>query len=287
MSMHTSKTNDILRQNAADTQKASRTLDNLHHGILYDLSKMVAANPDVSPASLYYDLISKDLCTKDFAQFCRLCTKNVSASEVLSAYFSETATTIAEPAPFTVAYLKNTYSDKAFSAFSAQVKHAEAHPGTSFQSVCEEVYYGRCAACILPLFTSADGTLVSFLRMIAKYDLKITMTCDVSVQDEDTILRFALLRRTLSLPQSQTVHVQINTVLPLSISIGNFLAACEQTGAVVTDLVTLPLTYTSDFSSYTIGFRTDFQELPSFFMFLRSVLDSYVTEGIFTMIDCK
>ena len=283
--MHNSETTNILRKNAVDTQKATDALEELRYGILYDLSKLLATDPDASPASLYADVISRDLCTKDFAQFCRQCTRNAFDSNTLADLLPEMARANAESGPFTVAYLKNTYSDNAFSVFAGQLNNAEAHPGTSFQSVCEEVYYGRCGACILPFYTSEDGTLISFLRMIAKHDLKIAMTCDVNVQNEDNILRFALLQHTLSLPQSQTVHIQINAILPGELSIGTFLATCEHTGASVTDLVTLPLTYTSDFPSYTIRYRTDRSDLPSLLLFLHSVLDSYALEGIFTMLD--
>lgn len=283
--MHSRESTDILRENAAYTKTASQALNDLQYGILYDLSKMAAADPDITPASLYADVISKDLCTKDFAQFCRHCAQHGFHSDILASLLPDTAKTNTASDSFTVAYLKNTYSDNAFSAFAGLLKNAKAHPGTSFQSACEEVYYGRCTACILPFFTSEDGTLISFLRMIAKYDLKIAMTCDVSVQNGDNILRFALLRHALSLPQSRVVHVQINTVLSGKLSIGTFLASCEHTGASVTDLVTLPLTYTNDFPSYTIRFRTDISNLPSLILFLHSVLDSYTLEGIFTMID--
>ena len=275
---------DILRQNTAEIDEIQHTANELRYGVLAEAAR-IAADTDIPPVSLYTNTVSGDLCTKDFARFCRLYTEHLTSRDKTRLFLPESAKIAEDPEIFTVAYQKNPYSDRAFSAFAQCRKNVEPRTGTSFQSACEEVYYGRCAACILPIYSSTDGTLVSFLHMISKYDLKIDMVCDVGVQNEDGILRFVLLRHNLSLPYAGTVYIQINTVLPDNIQIGAFLSACESTGSTVTDLFTLPLTYTSDFSSYTIRFRTHASTLSPLLMFLQSVLESYSLEGIFPVID--
>ena len=69
--------------------------------------------------------------------------------------------------------------------------------------MCEEVYNGNCEYCILPVENSAEGPLNSFSRLIDRFELKISATCDVPTNDGSRTTRFALLRRDL-LPLSRS-----------------------------------------------------------------------------------
>ena len=98
-----------------------------------------------------------------------------------------------------IAYVRNAYSDKAYSIFSRVVPNSSVvYPG-SFVAVCEEVYYGRAGYCILPYETSTEGSLSGFQRMIRKYDLEPVFTCSVqssqNAQNGQNVTRFVLLSR--------------------------------------------------------------------------------------------
>lgn len=101
-----------------------------------------------------------------------------------------------EPKSSKIAYMRNSYSDKAYAIFSEGLKDATVLYPPSFAAVCEEVYYGRAGFCILPFESSEEGALSGFRRMISKYELHPVLTCsvitDVSLQ---STTRFALLAK--------------------------------------------------------------------------------------------
>lgn len=96
-----------------------------------------------------------------------------------------------------ISYQKNNYTEKAFQCFSKLLKEPKISYAHSFPSVCEDVYNGICEYCILPIENSSEGRLAGFVRLIAQYDLKITATCDIRIDDEK-ITKFALLRKNFS-----------------------------------------------------------------------------------------
>ncbi len=101
-----------------------------------------------------------------------------------------------EPENSKIAYMRNAYSDAAYSVFSKGISGASVLYPSSFASACEEVYYGRAGYCILPYESSEEGVLSGFRRLISKYELSPVLTCtvitDVSTQ---TTTRFALLAK--------------------------------------------------------------------------------------------
>ena len=74
------------------------------------------------------------------------------------------------PSP-NIAYFRNVYADAAFRAFSAYLENPTVTYVSDFNAVCEDVYYGRSDMCLLPLDNSRDSKLVSFYKLIEKYEL--------------------------------------------------------------------------------------------------------------------
>ena len=93
-----------------------------------------------------------------------------------------------------VTYLKNTFSDEAYNAFSAFLKNSRVAYSDSFTDVCESVYYNKSDACILPIENSDEGRLPGFDGLIRKYELKIVMTCNIDDKDGH-FTKFALLSK--------------------------------------------------------------------------------------------
>lgn len=286
--MYTEESIRVLRENTAAAHSLSAKTDILRNGIHAELIRCIKANgSDCDPKDVYANVISPDLCSADFARFCYRCTQELTSCAAMENLLPESARIDDAILDTDIAYQRNMYADRAFESFANAKANASAYYLPSLTSVCEEVYYGRCGYCLLPIYSSEDGILTAFTRMISKYDLKIDMTCDVSVRDGDAILRFALLRHGLNTPASDPCYVQINAVLPESVRIGSFLSACETVGADIMELVTMPLSYTNDSISYTIRFRIPSDLLAALLLFLQAVLDNYSLEGIFTMIHDK
>lgn len=99
-----------------------------------------------------------------------------------------------------VAYLQNSYSDEAFSAFSEYLCGADSKDDIpdrilcdDLASVCEAVENGSAAYCILPIENISDGRLSGVRRLLFRYDLRIAQT--VTLREKGMI--FALLRKNL------------------------------------------------------------------------------------------
>ena len=286
--MSTERNIRVLRQNENTVHSMTDNAEILHNGILSEALRIWKNNPsEYSPKDIYSDIVSGNLCTVDFARFCYRCTKETEEQGLLESLLPESVFVDDEIRDACIAYQRNMYTDRAFDVFAKSKTNASARHLPSLASVCEEVYYGRCGYCLLPIYSSQDGILTAFTRMITKYDLKIDTTCDVSIQEGDAILRFALLRRGLSTTACDPCYVQINAVLPETVQIGALLSSCETLHAEITELVTMPLSYTNDTISYTVRFRIASDALLALLLFLQATLDNYSLEGIFTMIHDK
>ena len=97
-----------------------------------------------------------------------------------------------------ISYLKSSYADRAYDRFSEEMTAPKVLYGDDFTEVCENVYYGRCAYCILPIENTVDGRLAGFRGLIIKYGLKIASICRIKLGDEGETV-FALLKRSLIL----------------------------------------------------------------------------------------
>lgn len=140
---------------------------------------------------------------------------------------------LSEAALGRVIYQRNSYADNAYLHFAAQIASPRAVYAHSFAGVCEEVYLGNCEYAILPLENSAEGPLTGFARLIDRYELKIAATCDIPTTDTTRITRFALLRRTLSPPESfdrKELFFEFTAPLSQEPSIAAILSAAEFCG---------------------------------------------------------
>lgn len=279
------KTEDVLKENARAVQVANNRNSLLCDGTISEIARTFLRDATlIDPTHIYESVMGEILCTPEFAKYCVfVCdeTRKMSAADFLP----ESVVVASDPQTARIAYQQNYHSDRAYSLFFRTVQYeVQAIYRPTTVSVCEEVYYGRCTHCILPIYSSTDGIFPTIAKLMDKYDLIINAACDVVMPDGDSVMRFALLSHELSLPSSNTCYVQFNAVLPQSISLATFLLSCETVGASVAEMITLPLAYTMDKVSYTIRLHISHKNLTALLMFLHSVLDNYSLEGIFQII---
>lgn len=221
---------------------------------------------------------TENLCTVEFARFCRQIT------ELYGVNLSELTDDPEEPyiANRKTAYMQNSFSDKAYGLFSEQIQGmtAEYYPG--FSEACEEVYDNQCKYVILPIYTSTDGRLISFQKLIAKYDLKISMTAEINLSEDNT-MQFALLRRGITIPENPE-FMDITLVLPEEVSIGRFLSTCEALGANTLIMNTIPLTYANEIQEFCIHFHTAKADTAALLLFFEASQIRYTLDGIYTLI---
>ena len=152
-----------------------------------------------------------------------------------------------------IAYLRSSYTDRAFRLFGTLLPEPRAVYPTSFAAVCEEVYYNRARYCILPIENSEEGSLHSFRLLIAKYELKIAAVCDVPTSEEG-ITRFALLHKNVRLPEGagEICFRFTFAVSPYDLPLDEVLAAVRQFGLSLHSVESVPLGYTDIAVGYDI-----------------------------------
>ncbi|MBQ7921955.1 MAG: hypothetical protein IJ325_05175 [Clostridia bacterium] len=275
---------DIIKANLALTEEKKQLWQRLR---MHQFAQALQENkPEASPADIgaYYANLcgvpdtTENLCGTEFAYFCTYIT------ELFGWRYPELN---AEPEELDsknrkTAYLQNSFSDKAYGLFSEEIPGmtAEYYPG--FAEACEEVYDNRCKYVILPLYTSSDGRLISFQKLIAKYDLKICMTAEINLSDENK-MHFALLRKGIAVPVDHE-FMDITLVLSEDVPMGRFLSACEALGASTLTMNTIPLAYADETEEFCIHFHTAKADIAALILFFEASQIRYTLNGIYSHI---
>ncbi len=215
-------------------------------------------------ALLYEQLLGKcdSLITTDYAGFCLEYAKAARLKNNRSIQVKEE--TIDK-----IAYMQNTYSDRAYRVLSPSGKTAAVYfPG--FREACEEVYYERCSHTLLPIYSSADGVLLSFYKLLLKYDLRIVRSCTVSAGDEE-YMKYALAAKYLTESgTSGPETVDLSVVLSEGEKYGAFISACEVFGASVATVNSITLDYTDEGCGILLQLDTRQADIEALRLFLDS-----------------
>ncbi|MBQ8578098.1 MAG: hypothetical protein IJ449_09095 [Clostridia bacterium] len=160
-----------------------------------------------------------------------------------------------------VAYLRNTYTDRAYSRFQTVLHHTTAAYYSDFPGVCEALYYDRASACILPMENSVDGKLLRFYSLLMKYDLRIACTCSVTTEDTDVTTRYALLRKNVCVPRPaecedwEGLYLEFRAVLRDEHPLSELLCAAAQYHLTLVRVDTIPMDYDDGERTYDLIFR--------------------------------
>ncbi len=184
-----------------------------------------------------------------------------------------------------IAYFKNAYADAAFRVFSDILEAPSVAYAPDFNSVCEEVYYERADMCMLPLDSSRDAKLISFYRLIDKYELSPVLSCDVTTPDGTVTTRYALLSRSISLPARADrtgCFFEFSLVTDDGAALGEVLTAAAECGLTIYKVDSIPMTYnTVKFSSEVILKASEPKGLDAFVLFLTLAIPEYEPLGIY------
>ncbi len=288
---------EVFRKNLNLLGTASNSLAVLRTGVYHEIAQFaMQKNDSLTPdeiAGIYRAQFGNPptatvLATPDFARFCEEFTDAGTFGFVEAYDEDESSTTTAR-----IAYMQNTFSDRAFRIFDRVFERVGANYFPGFREVCEEVYYGRAEYAILPVSSSADGPLLSFHKLQAKYDLKIALEADVETND-DTIMRFALLRKGLgTLPGSipdlcgAWRYMDVSVVITNGVRTGDFLSSCEVLGAEILNITaapTAPTEYYGENPALMLQFDITNANLEAMYIFLEASHVRYDVSGIYDIL---
>jgi len=187
-----------------------------------------------------------------------------------------------------IVYQRNSYTDTAYLRFASLLTSPRAIYSHNFETVCEEVYNQNCEYCILPLENSTEGPLTGFVRLIARYELKIAATCDVPTVDESRVTRFALLRRN-PIPWSTATDKDVFLAFSLlegEPSSADILYAARCCGLTLHRMdAHAASTHDTIVTHYV--FRTENSDLLSFLLYLGMEAPHYELQGLYPQLPEK
>ena len=230
-----------------------------------------------------------DLVSPDFARFCEEFTAAGSFG-FIDTYGDDDENPAETPR---IAYMQNTFSDRAYRIFERVFERVTANYFPGFREVCEEVYYDRATYGILPVSSSTDGPLLSFHKLLSKYDLKLALEADVEMND-DTIMRFALLKKGLgTLPGSipdlcgAWRYMDLSVVITGTMKTGAFLSSCEELGAEILNITSAPTAPTEFYGEHpamTLQLDITGANLEALYIFLEASHIRYDVSGIYDIL---
>ncbi|MBR7184354.1 MAG: hypothetical protein IKD37_01965 [Clostridia bacterium] len=217
---------------------------------------------------------------------CRMVCKLLGSRIAADSFFESD-----EPLPAnvrgTIAYPQNTFTDRAFRAFSNGIRRPRAQYHDSYAAACEAVAGGGCEACILPIEHEQDGKLLGFYRLIDRYELKITRTCDLAEQN-GMESRFALLQKNVVLPRqidALAQYLEISITRSAAHSVAAIIEAANQCGLELRRIDSIPLVYAEDsFAYHAVCTIPEPDLLPPFLLYLTLAVPQYNPIGIYAHI---
>lgn len=282
MPLSARNSSDIKRRNRDFISARKELLDELKTALYSETAREYRKanhnppSPDEA-AAIFEEIDGGSMTSPEFAAFCCAFSDEYGGSLTK---FTESEAVHDVPK---IAYLQNTFSDRAYRLFSSRFGKASAVYFPGFREVCEEVYNGGCSYAILPISNSNDGQLNSFRKLISKYDLKIVLAADVEMND-DSVMRFALLQKGLDLSTvSKMRYLELSVVLDNS-EYGEFLSACDTLGALVLMMNSVPLEYSDDRFGLSLQFDITAAVSDALFFFLEGSHIRYDTVGIYDII---
>lgn len=223
---------------------------------------------------------------------CRMLSARYGDALRLNAFFRDSGGMAASNR---ISYHRSAFSDLAYRRFSEVLAEPTSVYGKDFASTCEDVYDGRAGLCILPIEHSVEGRMSSFHHLISKYDLKVVLTCPVSLQEGGASTRFALLRRSVQrirIPESCPHRELFSFSLTLPgegdddklADLSDILFAARSAGLELMKIDSDPLTDAEGEYNYELTFYTDAPgaDLRAFLLYLLLDAPQFTPIGLYS-----
>ena len=257
-------------------------------GILNDISKFILKKyGDFPPPEDCLKLFSEifDLAGTAFScyDFALLCREMFSISGSDSAFFQSTSPRMSEQSFIgAVSYIKNDYYDNAYAAFSKESGSLTQRYDTDFQSACESVYYGKAKYSILPIESSSDGFLISFRKMMDKYDLSIMSACNVLTVD-DKIFTLALVGNETEASGGNLWEISV--FFESEPELSDFLRSAELFGSYIRRINCIPSSHSQGSYVYHICLDISNSYINALEYFIRARFPQYSSYGRYSLIN--
>lgn len=171
-------------------------------------------------------------------------------------------------------------SKPAFDKFATLLKDAEISYADDFRSACEDVYNRFADACIMPIMSSEDGVMTSFLRLARQFELHAHHVCSVSTGEGRQTL-VGLFGREMP-PTDGAEHLD----LFVSVRDGrlcDLLSGYDQLGASCESVTALPHAMFEE-ENYFISLSVKDADAAALIAFSRLIVPSVFVGGLYKKI---
>lgn len=205
-------------------------------------------------------------------------------STLYSEVDSDNDSLLSNEAKESCAYFKNIYTDLAYSRFSQASIISKAFYHSTFASACEDVASGIAEYCIMPVYSSLDGDILSFYKLADRYDLKITYQCQLQSKDDESTTNYALFSKRLSFENNGSNILELTIDIPISAPMPELLDSLSLLGATVNKLSYMPTGYSSDYMRVKLALSVTDSSLPTIIEYFYAVGINYDILGIYRII---
>ncbi|MBQ9748149.1 MAG: hypothetical protein IJV98_05130 [Clostridia bacterium] len=153
-----------------------------------------------------------------------------------------------------IAFLRNRQTFLAFECFAKILSGVSVLYENNFQNACEAVMGGEAAYAIIPIYSTADGRLNSFYRMIEQHELCIVLSCDIESDDGESVTTFALVHRDRICIGAGAPRFECKITLDDLSSLSDITEAAYYFGAGIVSIEALPMMFSGRAGTFSIIF---------------------------------
>ncbi len=180
-----------------------------------------------------------------------------------------------------VAFLRNRQAFRAFECFAKTLGGVSVLYENNFQSACEAVEMGEATYAIIPVYSTSDGRLGSFYRMIEKYELSIVLTCDIDSDDGESMTTFALVYRDRITLAAGAPKMECKITFDDLSALSDVMDAAYYYGAEIESLEALPVMFSGRAGTYSVVFSLDGADIDGLVCYLALEYPQMSLVGIY------
>ncbi len=184
-----------------------------------------------------------------------------------------------------IACFSNRAADEAYLEFARRLPGAEQVICDSILAACEEVSFGRCELCLLPVYSSADGIMPNVYRQTVKNGLFEVMCIDMPSSGDITV-RYSLFSANPC--RSEKADTLSLTFIGYSGSEASLIpSAVSKLGGKVEQINSLPPSVYGGNEAWEIKFSIGSADIRILHLFLQLRYPRFEVSGIYEKIECR
>ncbi len=181
-----------------------------------------------------------------------------------------------------IACLRNRQTFQAFECFAKILGGVSVLHENNFQSACEALASNEATYAIIPIYSTADGRLNSFYRMIEQHELNIVLSCDVDSDDGESVTTFALVCRDHVCLEAGAPRFECKITFDDLAALSDITEAASYFGAELVSVEALPMMFSGRAGTFSIVFDLSRADMDGLICYLALEYPQMSAIGFYT-----